>query len=54
MDFAEISFKHYLQKANQVVDALAKHSFRARSSSSWDDVIPNFVSHLLVNNMVIV
>lgn len=49
-----MSFKHYFREANQVADELAKHSFRARSSASWDDVIPDFVSHLLVNDMTII
>ena len=51
MNFAKISFKHRFLEANQVADELAKHSFRTRSSASWDDVIADFISHLLVNDM---
>ena len=54
MDFASISFRHCYREANQVADELAKNSFTTRSSSSWDDEIPDFISHLLVNDMSII
>ena len=51
IDFAKILHKHCFREANQLADELAKHSFRTRSSASWDDVIADFISHLLVNDM---
>ena len=53
MDFASVSFKHYYREANQVAGELAKNSFMNRVSRFWD-VIPDFISHLIVNDMSII
>ena len=54
MEFGIISFKHCYREANQVADELAKNSFVSRSSSSWESVIPDFISNSLVNDMSII
>ena len=54
VDFAKSNLKHSFREANQVADALAKHSFSSKAHGSWNAEIPNFISHLLVNNMVII
>ena len=54
IDFNKLSFKHCFREVNQVADELAKHCFSIRVPGSWDDVIPDFISHLLVNDMSII
>ncbi|KAE8797118.1 Ketohexokinase [Hordeum vulgare] len=54
LEFGRISFKHCFREANQVADELAKNAFPNRSSSSWEVVIPDFISHLIVNDMSII
>lgn len=41
-------------EANEVVDSLAKASHSSRSSEVWDSSIPDFISHLIVNDLSIV
>lgn len=54
IDFTKLSFKHCFREANQVADELAKQCFSSKSSGSWDAVVPDFISHLLVNDMTII
>ena len=54
LDFSKLTFNHCYREANQVADKLAKHSYNSRSPSVWDDVMPDFISHLLVNDMTII
>lgn len=54
IDFTKINFKHCYREANQVAGALAKHSFSSKLHGSWDAEIPDFISHLFVNNMTII
>ena len=54
LDVSKIPFNHCYREANQVADMLAKHSYNSRSPSVWDDVMPDFISHLLVNDMTII
>ena len=54
VEFAKITFKHCFREANQVADELAKQSFRSNSSSSWDAIIPDFISHHLVNDLTVI
>ena len=54
MDFVNISFMHCFREASQVADEIARHSFSSINSSTWDTEIPDFISHLLVNDMTII
>ena len=51
--FGAVEFKICPREANQVAHELAKDGFQKRSSSTWENEIPGFISPNLVNVMII-
>jgi ribonuclease HI len=54
MDFASVSYTQCPREANEVAHSLAKNSFSEKSSLFWESVIPDFISHSIVNDMSII
>lgn len=53
-DLTNVECIHCFREANGVADSLAKFSFKNRSSDFWESSIPDFVSHLIVNDLAII
>lgn len=53
-EFAAVSYLHCFREANEVADLLAKHFTHSRSSHLWEDSIPDFISHAIVNDLSII
>ena len=45
---------HCFRKANSVADSIAKHSLSIRASEVWESSTPDFISHLIVNDLSII
>ena len=54
LDFAQYEVTKCPWEANSVADCIAKASLSNRSSEVWEEAIPDFISHLIVNNLVII
>lgn len=54
LDFASVSYTQCPREANEVAHNLAKNSFSEKSSMFWESIIPNFISHSIVNDMSII
>ena len=54
LEFALISCDHCFRSSNEVVDALAKPSFRSRSSEVWEESIPDFIYPFIVKDISII
>ncbi|KAI5002304.1 hypothetical protein ZWY2020_026954 [Hordeum vulgare] len=52
-EFGQIQFGLCKREANQVVDALAKEAYKTRSSSTWDNDPPSFITSLIVKDLSI-
>lgn len=48
----KVMYTNCYLEANAVADGLAKNSYSTKSCSFWDILIPDFISHLLVNGYV--
>ncbi|KAM3332208.1 hypothetical protein ACQJBY_027798 [Aegilops geniculata] len=53
-DFAKVNVIHCFREANCVADSIAKNALSTRSSMIWDEVVPDFISLQIVNNLAIV
>jgi hypothetical protein len=54
LDFASVEYSHCPREANEVAHELAQNSFRDNTSMFWDSVIPDFISHSIVNDLSII
>ncbi|XP_073358313.1 uncharacterized protein [Aegilops tauschii subsp. strangulata] len=54
LDFGQYEVTKCPQEANSVADCIAKASLSNRSSEVWEEAIPDFISHLIVNDLGII
>ena len=51
LDFSQYEVTKCFRETNTVADCIAKLSLSSRSSEVWENAIPDFISHLVVNGL---